>query len=75
DQEWAALASLVRDAFASRTSVEVTSDRASLTLAAGGVRRHVLEPELFMMPLAAIRDELVASHDRASSIQPTSPRA
>jgi NAD(P)-dependent dehydrogenase (short-subunit alcohol dehydrogenase family) len=67
DEEWSRLADLARGAMASREpEVSVVADRASLTLEAGRARRAVLEPELFMMPLESIRDELVARFDRAS---------
>jgi NAD(P)-dependent dehydrogenase (short-subunit alcohol dehydrogenase family) len=68
DLEWTKLADITRDALESRTPpVRVTADRASLTLDAGRVRRQVLEPELFWMPLDKIRDELVARVDRATT--------
>jgi len=75
DLEWTKLADITRDAFESRTPpVPVTADRASLTLSAGPARREVLEPELFFMPLGAIRDELAARLDRATADAPTTSR-
>jgi NAD(P)-dependent dehydrogenase (short-subunit alcohol dehydrogenase family) len=66
DLEWTKLADLSRDALSSRTPpIAVRADRASLTLTADDVRRSVLEPELFFVPLEKIRDELVARVDRA----------
>jgi hypothetical protein len=68
DREWEQLADLARETLASGDrAVPVTADRESLTLAAGPARRQVLDPELFMMPLESIRDELVARFDRAQA--------
>lgn len=68
DEEWAKLVDLTRDAFASRSpEVGVKGDRQSLTLTTGRARRVVLEPELFMMSLESIRDEVVARFDRSQA--------